>query len=94
MNYEFFNHLEHDRSAIYQIKVKGRVSNTIVSVFDKSVEITLETSDPDKPITMLTGQINNQEELMRVLHVLYSKRYPIISVACIEVPKENEIGSP
>lgn len=70
--------------AVYQIKFKGRLSSAL-STFTKRFNVTPETANERFPVTMLTGELSGQTELLDVLINLNQRGHSIISVACVEV---------
>lgn len=79
-----YEQLEIGQPAIYQIKFKGNLSSSL-STFKKRFKVTAETANKRFPVTMLTGEISGQTELLEVLIHLNRGGHSIISVACTEV---------
>lgn len=71
-----------DRPVKYQIKVPG-IPDKSWSEWATSMTITVENEDSDRPITSLTGKID-QAALQGLLRRLYSLGLPLISVNLIE----------
>jgi hypothetical protein len=67
---------------IYQIKVPGELDTLWVHDAN-SLSIIVEESDDGKPISILTGHMD-QAALQGLLRHLYSLGLPLISVTCIE----------
>ena len=67
---------------IYQIKVPGEL-DTLWVHDTNSLSITVEESDDGKPISILTGHMD-QAALQGLLRHLYSLGLPLISVIYIE----------
>jgi hypothetical protein len=80
--------IEHDNGAVYQIKVKGKISDSLAQLLTKAVRISIETADSANPITMLTRTVDSQLDLINMLRLLHSNQYPIISVVCVDVLTE------
>ena len=73
--------------AIYQIKVPGALDTLWVD--DTSLlSIAVEESDDGKPISILTG-LMDQAALQGLLRRLYALGLPLISVNCIRSRKKN-----
>jgi len=76
-----------DRPATYQIKVPGRLDDSW-SEWGGEMTVTVETDDDDRPVTTLTGAVD-QAALQGLLRRLYSLGLPLISVICID-PGQQE----
>jgi len=66
----------------YQIKFPGTLDALWVDD-TSSLSITVEESDDGKPISILTG-LMDQAKLQGLLRRLYSLGLPLISVICVE----------
>ncbi len=84
MYQHIYEKLEIGQPAIYQIKFKGNLSSSL-STFAKRFKVTPETANKRFPVTMLTGELSGQTELLEVLINLNQRGHSIISVACTEV---------
>jgi hypothetical protein len=73
---------------VYQIKFKGNLSSSL-KILAKRFRVTIETSDVAHPVTMLTGELSGQTELLEVLDALHKQGHSIISMACIEVISDD-----
>ena len=71
----------------YQIKVPGALDTLWVDDTN-SLSITVEESDDGKPISILTG-LMDQAALQGLLRRLYALGLPLISVNCIPSRKKN-----
>jgi hypothetical protein len=67
---------------IYEIKVPGEL-DTLWVHDTYSLSITVEESDDERPISILTGHMD-QAALQGLLRHLYSLGLPLISVTCID----------
>lgn len=65
--------------ATYQIKVQGKVNKMWASYFTH-MNIETKMEDDEKAITILTGLISDQAELMGIINALYDTHLPIISI--------------
>jgi len=71
-----------DRPVTYQIKVPGHLDESWTE-WDGRITITVVSDDDDRPITTLTGELD-QAALQGLLRRLYSLGLPLISVNWIE----------
>jgi hypothetical protein len=71
-----------DQSAVYCIKVQGKLGENWASYFEEMDVVFL--SDDDNPITMLTGEMPDQAAVQGVLQKLYNLGFPLISVIQVE----------
>jgi len=71
-----------DRPAPYQIKVPGHLDENWTE-WDGRMTITVEFEDDGRPVTTLTGAID-QAALHGLLRRLYSLGLPLISVVCLD----------
>ncbi len=71
-----------DRPITYQIKVPGHLDECW-SEWVERMAITLEYEGDGRPITSLTGTID-QAALQGLLRRLYALGLPLISVECVE----------
>jgi hypothetical protein len=76
-----------DRPATYQIRVPGELDASW-SDWVGEMTITVESEGEDRPITTLTGSLD-QAALQGLLRRLYSLGLPLISVICVECGLEN-----
>lgn len=78
-----------DRPATYQIKVPGHLDENWEE-WDGRMKVRVETTADGRPITSLTGTID-QAALQGLLRRLYSLGMPLISVICVELeqPRVN-----
>jgi hypothetical protein len=74
--------LTHDATAFYRIRIQGYLHE---SWADRMGGVTIETdSRPDgAPITVLSGQFQDQAALAGVLNTLYDLSLPLLSVECL-----------
>lgn len=87
---DVYEHLDYDRSATYQIKIKGLLDPALYANVP-SVRVTQETSDRDHPVTMITAVFANQQELWEAIQMIHQHGYPLISIVCVRVPNNNHI---
>jgi hypothetical protein len=71
-----------DRPAIYQIKVPGRLDETL-SDWVEGMTITVEQEGDGPPITTLTSVLVDQAALQGLLRRLYALGLPLIEVKWI-----------
>ena len=84
---EFTQQLQPGKSATYQIKVEGALSEKWSDRLC-GMEIVTEPRENQKPVTSLSGQVRDQAALFGVLNSLYELRLKILSVEC--APDENQ----
>ena len=68
-----------DRPAIYRIAVKGRIDQ-LWSEDLGGMDIRVEAQEDEPVITILTGQVRDQAELMGILNSLYELHMTVLSV--------------
>ena len=71
----------------YQIKVPGHLNESWTE-WDGRMTITVESDDDGRPVTTLTGTVD-QAALQGLLRRLYSLGLPLISVMCVEPGHED-----
>jgi hypothetical protein len=72
--------------AIYKIKVYGEVKKSWSERLE-GMQIDVQPADNTKPVTTLTGRINDQSALSGVINTLYDNHYTIISIDTIDEEK-------
>jgi hypothetical protein len=72
-----------DQSAVYCIKVQGKLGEDWASYFEEMDVVFLSDTDGN-PITMLTGEMPDQAAVQGVLQKLYNLGFPLISVTKVE----------
>lgn len=77
------------RKALYQIKFKGTLPPSLLHLTEQ-FRVSSEVFDLEHPITMLTGEVNGQSELLSILNSLNHAGHAIISMTCIEVIREDD----
>jgi hypothetical protein len=79
--------LTHDSTALYKIRIQGYLHQ---SWSDRMGGVAIEVeSQPDGvPVTVLTGQFQDQAALAGVLNTLYDLGLPLLSVECVGMDKE------
>ncbi len=75
------NGLTFDGPALYQIRVRGEIPARWSSRLE-GMAITVETS-AGRPVTTLTGELDDQASLTGVLRTLYELHLPVLSVECL-----------
>jgi hypothetical protein len=68
-----------DRPATYRIVVKGRIDQLWFEDLG-GMEIHIESHENEPAITLLTGQVRDQAELMGILNSLYELHMTVLSV--------------
>ena len=66
-----------DKSASYQIKVQGYVSQRLADRLGLSIA---EVDEPDQTVTTLSGQVVDQAALLGILNSLYGMGFSLLSV--------------
>ena len=64
--------------AKYEIVVKDHVTATWIDFF--AMEVTKSLDADSMPVTILTGEVIDQAQLVGILDILYSSGAPIITV--------------
>lgn len=75
--------LKIDTSAVYRIKVQGRLKRNYAGSMN-DMQISYETSDNDMNQTLIIGKVEDQAALSGVLNFLYDMQMPVLSVECLE----------
>ncbi|HMR67549.1 MAG TPA: hypothetical protein PKE64_26360 [Anaerolineae bacterium] len=70
--------------ARYRVCIQGRLDNTWSDEFG-GMTFTNYLESGRSMVTILTGQVMNQAELMGVLNHLYGLGFPFLSVECVEI---------
>jgi hypothetical protein len=73
--------------SIYKIKVFGDLNQTFSERIG-GMQLNVDRSHKEGPISVLIGQINDQSALSGVLNTLYNSQLTIISVAMLKEPNE------
>lgn len=68
-----------DQPGRYRIFVQGHLSTNWTRRFS-DMEITVQESADQKPITILTGEVRDQAALMGMLNTLYDMRCSVLKV--------------
>ena len=68
-----------DKSASYQIRVQGHVSQRVAERLGLSIA---EVDEPDQIVTTLSGRIVDQAALLGILNSLYGMGFSLLSVEC------------
>lgn len=71
------------RPAIYRIMAVGDLSDKFSDRLS-GMQITVDRTKGDSPITSLVGQINDQSALMGVLNALHDYHLTILSVSVLD----------
>ena len=82
--------LQIDTMATYRIRIQGALGEEW-SAHLYGLDISAEAADDDElPVTILTGQLPDQDALKQVLNALYNQRLPLLS---LEYQEEDETES-
>ena len=68
-----------DQPGRYQIFVQGQLSTSWSNRLS-DMEITVQDSEGQPPVTILTGEVRDQAALMGVLNALYNMRCAVLKV--------------
>ncbi len=79
------NGLTFDGPALYRIRVRGEIPARWSSRLE-GMAMTVETS-AGRPITTLTGELDDQASLAGVLRTLYELHLPVQSVECLRAKR-------
>lgn len=74
-----------DTSATYKIRVQGFLDDRWSDRMG-GVAIRVDSQSGQAPVTMLSGQLQDQAALVGVLNTLYDLGLPLISVECLDCP--------
>lgn len=80
--------LSSDASAAYEIRVQGYLDSTWSDRMG-GVAIRSDSRQEGAPITVLTGEFQDQAALAGVLNTLYDLRLPLLSVRCLSVQSQE-----
>ena len=70
--------------ARYRVCIQGRLDNTWSDELG-GMTFTNYLESGQSMVTVLTGRVMNQAELMGVLNHLYGLGFPLLSVECVEI---------
>ena len=73
-----------DTMASYRIKVQGALDKEWSARLHGLVVRSGATDDDELPVTILTGQLPDQEALRQILNTLYDQRLPLLSLEYLE----------
>jgi len=76
--------LQVDSMTTYRIKVQGALGDEWSAHLQGLVIQAEATNDDELPVTVLTGQLPDQEALRQVLNTLYDQRLPLLSLEYLE----------
>jgi hypothetical protein len=68
-----------DKSARYQIRVLGYVSQSVAAQLGMSIT---DVDEPDQAMTTLSGLVLDQAALLGILNSLYGLGFSLLSVEC------------
>ena len=71
--------LAFEKSAKYHIKVQGTLEKRYIDFFG-DMQIRVRTREDQPTVTILSGQVRDQCELMGLLNNLYELHLPLVSV--------------
>jgi hypothetical protein len=84
--------LTYDSMAIYKIRIQGYLHESWADRMG-GVTIQLENQPDEAPVTVLTGQFQDQAALVGVLSTLYDLGLPLLSVECLGAYQKLEAVS-
>jgi hypothetical protein len=73
-----------DMTATYRIRVQGALDEEWSARLYGLVILAEATADDELPVTILAGQLPDQDALRQVLNTLYDQRHPLLSVEALE----------
>ena len=76
--------LQVESMATYRIRVQGELGEEWSARLHGLVIRSEATDDDELPVTILTGQLPDQEVLRQVLNTLYDQRLPLLSLEYLE----------
>ncbi len=76
--------LQVNTMASYRIKVQGALDGDWSAHLHGLVIRTEATDDDELPVTILSGQLADQEALRQILNTLYDQRLPLLSLEYLE----------
>ena len=71
------------RPAIYKITVDGVLNENMPGIIS-DLQISVDRSEPDEPVSILVGWMEDQTALSGVLNTIYENHYIIISVKMLK----------
>lgn len=77
-----------DSVARYEIRLQGYLDQRWTDYMD-TVSIRVESQPGAAPITVVTGEFQDQAALAGALSLLYDLGLPLLSVACIDVEPDK-----
>ena len=83
MDHQHGQRLLLDTPATYRIRLQGFLDATWSSVLG-NLTISVESATDRTPMTILTGRVADQAELIGALNNVYDLGYPILSVECLD----------
>ena len=75
-----------DESAEYKIRVQGELDETWSDRLG-GMDITIDRSGPDTPVTTLLGLLSDQAALSGVMETLYELHLRVLDVTCLNQPE-------
>jgi len=81
--------LTYDSTAIYKIRIQGYLHESWADRMG-GVTIRVESRPEGAPVTVLTGQFQDQAALAGVLNTLYDLSLPLLSVDCLGADREPQ----
>jgi hypothetical protein len=76
--------LQIDTMATYRIKIQGALGEEYSAQLYGLDISTAATAEDELPITILTGQLPDQDALKQILNALYNQRLPLLSLEYLE----------
>ena len=77
------NYLKFTGPAIYKITVDGVLSESMSEKIT-GLQINVDRSTPDDPVSVMVGRMEDQAALSGVLNTIYENHYTIISVNMLD----------
>ena len=77
------DHPKFTRPAIYKITVDGVLNENMPDIIS-DLQISVDRSEPDEPVSILVGWMEDQTALSGVLNTIYENHYIIISVKMLK----------
>ena len=85
--------LQINNMATFRIRVQGVLGEEWSARLRGLTILPEQTADDELPVSELTGQLRDQDELSEVLNTLYTQRLPLLSVEYLE-DDENQSWYP
>ena len=76
--------LQIDTMATYRIKIQGALGEEYSAHLRGLLTSTAAAENDELPVTILTGQLPDQDALKQILNALYNQRLPLLSLEYLE----------